>query len=123
MFTGIDPTIDGRPKTANAYVHWKDIDSAGYYDITESFTLRRNATANGWYGVSSNEGDNVSIHLFDTADRQFVDVLLNRRSGTIIHSTITWLHVLTTFRAPWGTKLLTWLNVPMTTLNELQVLA
>jgi len=105
MFTTIAPTINERPKTANAYVQWTGHDSGGAFEIIESFRLRRNVTDSGWYGLSSNDGDNVTLDVLDTLDPAIVNVQLNRRYGTTQRATTTWPLVPTTFRPPWGTNM------------------
>ncbi len=115
MFSGIDPTINGRPATATAYAQWTGVDSGGSYSVIESFQLRRNDAGNGWSGHSSTTGSNLSIEILDTADPNFVDVHLHLRIDTALRNSIQWWDVPTTYHRAWGTQMLT---TPVTSENQ-----
>jgi hypothetical protein len=123
MFTGIPPTINERPATVTAYVRWTEGASVDWFDVIETFQLRRNASGNGYYGKSGNSGPNVEMLIADTLSFTRYDVNIILRKDAVTISNIAWLDVNVTFRPPWGTTIIRKWWLPPSDFTEFQILA
>lgn len=123
MFTGIDPMINALPATLSAYARWTGTDSAGSYNVIETFKMRRNPTGNGWVGESSKSGTNVLLEILDSTDPDRANVTVTLRFNTTPHDWHTWLNVPTNARPPWGTTTLNYADGSTILLTEAQALA
>lgn len=123
MFTGIVPTVDGKPATVSAYARWTGDYYGIPFDVIETFALRRNQANNGWAGESASSGKRVTIDCLDTALPDQVDVTLNLYDDDSPYDSFTWRSESNTVRPPWGTKPLNRVNPPEKQLVEVLLLA
>lgn len=122
MFGGINPTVDGRPATINAYAQWTGDYYGHLFNVIATFQLRRNASNDAWVGESATHGKRIKLESHDTPDPNLVDVRIYLYDDDAPYDLHEWPNVATTTRPPWGTKPLTHTAAPHRDLVEAQLL-
>lgn len=105
MFTGINPTIDGRPAVLNAFVNWTGDYYGEPFAVITTVHLRRTPLNDGWTGDSAATGKRVHVAVADLATDEAVDVQARLYNDDVQFDAVTWYTVTTRFARPWGTPI------------------